>query len=181
MLDEAIKIGKLLAARGLIDGASGNLSFKKGNRIFITKSGECLDDLNEDSFVGISLTEYNKEASVDQDIHKEIYKKTNYSAVLHCHGVYNVALSFKLKNVKPIDLEGSIYFGEISIVSGEFGSEDLQNKIVEKIRDKGAVIVRGHGIYAAGKSLRDAFNKACYIEHSCQILFLNLLLNKLKN
>ena len=179
MFREAIEIGKLLASSRLIDGASGNLSFRKGNRILITRSGVALDNLNEDSFVEVSLGENNEKASVDQNIHMEIYKRTDYSAVLHCHGVFNVVLSLKFDVIKPLDLEGSIYFGEIPIVEGKFGSEELAVRIAEVVKDKGVAIVRGHGIYAAGNSLRDAYNKASYVEHSCEVLYRSLLLDKL--
>jgi len=92
MFEDAIKIGKLLAASRLIDGASGNMSFKMADSIYITRSGENLDDLSDLSFVKIKPGEFVKEASVDQMIHLKIYEKTSYNAVLHCHGVFNVVL-----------------------------------------------------------------------------------------
>ncbi len=179
MIEEAVKIGKLLANYRLVDGASGNISFRKGNKIVITKTGVNLDDLNADSFVELELNEENPDASSDLIVHREIYKKTDYKAVVHCHGVFNVVLSLRFDEIKPIDLEGSLYFGRIKVVEGEFRSRELAERIANAIKERGVVIVRGHGIYSAGVSLRDAFNKACYVEHSCEIIYRLLLLNKL--
>ncbi len=178
MFQEASKIGKLLIASRLIDGASGNMSFKIGETIYITKSGVNLDELTEDSFV-ILKSGYVKEASVDQLIHREIYEKTEYNAVLHCHGVYNVVLGAKFDVIEPVDLEGRLYFGKIDVVDGQFGSEELAEKISESVMQKGVAIVKNHGIYVAGKNLRDAYNKASYVEHSCEILYRLAVLNKL--
>jgi len=47
MIGEAIEIGKLLAVSNLIDGASGNMSYREGDKIIITKRGVCLDNLSE--------------------------------------------------------------------------------------------------------------------------------------
>ena len=177
MFQEASRIGKLLATSRLIDGASGNMSFKIGETIYITKSGVSLDELTEESFV--ILKGHVKNASVDQTIHRKIYEKTEYNAVLHCHGVYNVVLGAKLDVIEPVDLEGKLYFGRIEVVDGQFGSEELAEKISETVKQKGVAIVRNHGVYAAGKSLRDAYNKASYVEHSCEVLYRLAILDKL--
>ncbi len=179
MFKEAIEVGKLLALTGLVDGASGNLSFRSGEKILITRTGVSLDDLREESFVEVSIDEYNEKASVDQVIHKEIYKRSDYNSVLHCHGVFNVVLGLKFDKIVPIDLEGSLYFGEIPVVEGKFGSQDLAEKIAKAVREKSVAIVRGHGIYAAGENVRDAYNKASYVEHSCKVLYYSLLFDKL--
>jgi L-fuculose-phosphate aldolase len=178
MIEDAIRIGKLLAEGKLIDGASGNLSFRKGDNMIITKSGVCLDDLNENSFAYLKIDsdEVNPVASVDQIIHREIYRKTEFNAVIHCHGVFNVVLGHKFDRIEPADLEGSLYFGYIPVVIGEFGTVELANKISDAVRDKGVAIVRGHGIYSAGEDLRDAFNKAAYVEHSCEVRYRLLLI-----
>ncbi len=179
MFEEAIMVGKLLAASRLVDGASGNMSFKLADSIYITKSGENLDDLKESSFVKIKHGEFVREASVDQLIHLKIYEKSDCSAILHCHGVFNVVLGSKMDKIEPLDLEGKLYFGEIEVVEGQFGSPELAEKISEVVRKKGVAIVRNHGIYAAGENLRDAYNKASYVEHSCEVVYYSKLLDKL--
>ena len=179
MFEEAVKIGKLLASAKLIDGASGNLSFNIGDVIYITKSGVNLDDMTENSFVKLKIGEFVRDASVDQIIHQKIYQKTDYSAVLHCHGIFNVVLGARMDSIEPIDLEGKLYFGEVRVVEGQFGSPELAELISDAVREKGVAVVRNHGIYAGGKNLRDAYNKASYLEHSCEVIYRSLVLDKL--
>ncbi len=155
------------------------MSFKLANSIYITRSGVSLDDITESSFVKIRPGEFVKEASVDQLIHLKIYEKTDYNAVLHCHGVFNVVLGSRMDKIEPLDLEGKLYFGEVEVVEGQFGSPELAEKISDVVRRKGIAIVRNHGIYAAGSNLRDAYNKASYVEHSCEVMYYSKLLDKL--
>ncbi|MEM0203881.1 MAG: class II aldolase/adducin family protein [Archaeoglobaceae archaeon] len=177
MIKEAIEIGKLLFRSRLIDGASGNISFRENGRIMITKTGSNLESLEEFDFVPIE----SPNASRDKAVHLKIYELSEFNAVLHCHGVFNVVLSLKKDEITPLDLEGKLYFGKIEVVKEEFGKEGYAKEIAEKIRRNGVVIARGHGIYSAGKSLREAFNKACYVEHSCEILYYSEILDKLEH
>jgi len=172
MIQNAIEIGKLLFQSRLTDGASGNLSFRDAEKIMITRSGASLNSLDVNSFVEIN----HPNASRDRLVHAKIYQKTGYNAVIHCHGVFNVVLSLKKSRIIPLDLEGKLYFGEIGVVSEEFGSVEYADRIADEIKKRGVAIARAHGIYSAGKDLEEAFNRACYVEHSCEVLyFLNLL------
>jgi L-fuculose-phosphate aldolase len=175
---DMIKVGKKLAQYRLIDGASGNMSCRIGDAVVITKTGTILDELTPQDFVTLKLDEDSKEASSDLIVHRAIYSKTDYKAVLHCHGVYNVVLSLILDEITPLDLEGGLFLKKVSVVEGEFKSEELAEKIADEIRKNGIVIVKGHGIYSAGKDIYDAFNKACYLEHSCEIIYRYLALKR---
>jgi len=168
---DMIKIGKKLGQIRLIDGASGNMSCRIDDYIVITKTGSILDDLTPQDFVTLKLGEESKDASSDLIVHNAIYSKTDYKAVLHCHGVYNVVLSFIHDEITPMDLEGKLFLGKVKVVEGEFKSKELADKIASEVAKNGIVIVRGHGIYSAGTNIYEAFNRACYLEHSCEIIY----------
>lgn len=175
MIQTAIEVGKMLFYSHLTDGASGNISFREGERVLITKSGANLNSLTPDDFVELNRPE----ASRDRVVHAKIYEKTDYKAVVHCHGVFNVVLSLRKSKIIPVDLEGKMYFGELNVVEEEFGSSVYAERIAEKVKERGVAIAKAHGIYSAGKDLIEAFNKACYVEHSCQVLYYLNLLDKL--
>ena len=115
MIEDAIRIGKKLADYHLIDGASGNLSFRDGEKIVITRTGVVLDSLTEDDFISVEIGGYDERASSDFKVHEKIYRATDYRVVLHCHGVYNVALSLIKDKIIPIDLEGKLFLKEIRL------------------------------------------------------------------
>ncbi len=184
---EAVEYGKKLYERGLIDGASGNLSFRLNNTIFITKTGVNLELLNKGSFVELDTNEppnqsihtiKEKGASSDGLVHVKTYLKTKYKAILHCHGIYNVVISLTRNVIEPLDLEGKLFLREMEVLEGQFMTEEIAETISESISTKGYAVVKGHGIYAAGNSFREAFNLISYVEHSCQIIYLKELLDK---
>lgn len=172
MMDQAIKIGRKLAEQHLIDGSSGNLSFREGMKITITRTGCILDELTPEDFVEVEMGEQNREASSDLLVHQKIYEATDHRAVLHCHGSYNVALSLLEEKIVPLDLEGTIFLGEIEFIEGKFGSVEIARKIAVEVSKKGFAVVKGHGIYAAGKDFHEAFKLASFVEHSCKVYYL---------
>jgi L-fuculose-phosphate aldolase len=173
-----INMGKRIFVHGLVDGASGNISVKEGNKILITKSGSFLGGLDEQSIITVNLGEKTDEASSDYPVHETIYRKTDFNAVIHCHGVFNVILSLTEDRITPLDFEGRIILGEVEIIHGEFGSREYADIIAAEIKRSGVVLSKGHGIYSAGKNLDEAFNRADYVEHSCKILYFHKLLKK---
>lgn len=180
MLEEAIRFGKKLGQYGLIDGSGGNLSFRTSRGLVITKAGALLDELTPEDFVELDLEEAHPWASSDLRIHQLIYhdQDTSHQVVIHGHGVYNVLLSLDQWEIAPVNLEGKVVLKRVGIVEGEFHSEDLTRKVAREVADRGLVVVRGHGFYAAGTNFKEAFNRAAFLEHSCKILFLRQLASK---
>ncbi len=171
-IERANKIGKKLLLQRLIDGASGNMSFRFGNHFYITKTGVMLDELDETSFVRMDVLSdnLNTMASSDQLIHREVYRKSDLKAVLHCHGVYNVVLSFKKSSIIPLDLEGRYFLGEVKVVNCRYTSRKIAEIVSKELTNNRITVVRGHGIYAAGENLDEAYRLASYLEHSCEVL-----------
>ncbi|WP_457550320.1 class II aldolase/adducin family protein [Archaeoglobus sp.] len=178
-IDEMIKIGRKLGRLRLVDGASGNMSCRIEDFMLITRSGSILDELTPKDFVYVKIGEFYKGISSDWKVHKAVYEKTDYKAVLHCHGVYNVVLSLMQDEIVPKDLEGELFLKRVRVVDGEFGSEDVAEAIADEIARNGIAIHKGHGIYSAGRDILEAFNKACYLEHSCEILYRLLIKHRM--
>jgi len=185
MLEEAIVYGRKLYERGLVDGASGNLSFRLNDTFLITKTGVNLEELDKESFVELEVKPYtideikDLKASSDALVHAKTYLRTNYRFVLHCHGVYNVVLSLIRDKIEPLDLEGRLFLGKIEVLEGEFMTPEIAERISGEIAKKGYAVAKGHGIYAAGNSFREAFNLLNYVEHSCKVIYLKELFEKL--
>ena len=75
MLEEFQKIGKFLFQERLVDSHGGNMSMRKENRIFITRSGAMLGDLKEGDIVEFAVEPVENEAAHGGlGIHRPIYK-----------------------------------------------------------------------------------------------------------
>jgi L-fuculose-phosphate aldolase len=62
---------------------------------------------------------------------------------------------------------------EIPVVSGNPGTDEIAHNVAEALCRGHIVIVRGHGTFAAGKTLDEAYIYTSVAEYACRILFLS--------
>jgi L-fuculose-phosphate aldolase len=168
---DAERIGKRLYAEGLVSGNFGNISMREDSGLFITRRNAYLD-----SPVGLVFVPLEgpipKEASRESVVHREIYRDTSHRAVVHAHPPHAIALSYTCSEVKPLDCEGELLCPHIPVVEGASGSPDLARLVTLSLRESAAVIVRGHGTFAAGATLDEAYIITSAVEHACRVLIL---------
>jgi L-fuculose-phosphate aldolase len=173
-------IGKKLVLSGLTSSRFGNISLRMGDKIVITRTGSMLDELDCGQVMKVDLEgPCPAEASTETCVHRAIYRGTDHNCVIHTHSPYAVALSLLEDRVEPLDSEGAKFLGSLAVVEGDFGTEKLAGNVAAALRDHRACIALGHGVFAAGKSLLDAYESACMAEHSSQVRFLVMLGKKL--
>ena len=169
-------MGQKLINAGLTSSRFGNISLLLNNKIFITCTGSMLDELDENCVVGVELEGCCPEdaiASSETCVHRAVYRFTSHEAIIHTHSLYAVAASLlEAREVLPLDSEGRIFLGPMPIVSGSFGSNELAESVSSALQDHKACIARGHGVFAAGRSLKEAYTAAAMAEHSAQIGYL---------
>jgi L-fuculose-phosphate aldolase len=165
------RIGKRMFAEGLVGANFGNMSARLREGFCITRSGSYLDAPGESIFVPLDGA-VPDHASSEYPIHRKIYKETPYKAVIHAHPPYAIARSMSEESIEPIDYEGIMFTPHIPVVEGACGSDGLADRVAEMLKDSKVVIVRGHGTFAAGKNLDEAYIHTSLVEHSCRILIL---------
>ena len=166
------RIGKRLVAEHLIGGNFGNMSIRKGNEgFFIKRSGTYLDNPGELVFVPMEGNAP-KVASSEYRVHRAVYQTSPCMAVVHAHPPHAVALSLVCDEVIPQDSEGEMFCPIIPVVQGSPGTAVLAMRVAEGLAHAPVVIARGHGTFAAGKTLDEAYIFTSLAEHSCRVLVL---------
>jgi L-fuculose-phosphate aldolase len=164
------RIGKRLFAEHLVGGNFGNVSIRSGKEgFFIKRSGTYLDVATEPVFISLK-GDAPPGASSEYRVHLEIFRQTGYEAIVHAHPPHAIAASFGIDEIIPQDSEGKMFCPVIPIVQGAPGSQDLAENVTRAILSSKLVIVRGHGTFAAGMTLDEAFVYTSLAEHSCRIL-----------
>jgi L-fuculose-phosphate aldolase len=170
------RFGQKVVNSGLTSSRFGNISMMKSGVIFITCTGSMLDELDEGQVVAVdsgSCGELDNIASSETCVHRAIYRSTDHTAIIHTHSPYAVAESLlEADEVVPLDSEGLVFLGKMPVVQGHFGTEELADAASSALVNHKACIARGHGVFAAGKSLKDAYTVACMAEHSAQVRYL---------
>jgi L-fuculose-phosphate aldolase len=170
-------VGRDLCARGLVSSHSGNLSIKLGDRLCITHRSSMLGCLEEHDLIETKINKndrFTPLASRELAVHRAIYKRTPASAVVHAHPAYAVALSFSEQEIIPCDTEGSILLSRVPVLSFETAIKpgECAEEIAEALTTHKIILVRGHGSFAAGQLLEEAYHYTTTLEESCRLLYL---------
>ena len=165
-------IGRRLFAEHLVGGNFGNMSRREGDRGFLIKrTGAYLDDPGEYVFVPFE-GDIPKDASSEYRVHRAVYKRTPHLAIVHAHPPFTVAASLVMDSIKPLDSEGEMFCPVIPVITGDPGSQALADNVAAALVHSKLVIARGHGTFAAGKNLDEAFQLTSLAEHACKVLAL---------
>jgi L-fuculose-phosphate aldolase len=176
MWQDMSRSGKKLVEHELVESQFGNISIRKGDKMLITKSGVLLDEINENSIVEIDIdkpTSLDNIASSETMVHRTIYKNTPALAIIHAHPLFAVIESMLVEKetIVPINIEGEYFLHEIPVVNGATGSPGLANNIFQALNGHKGVIVFGHGTFATGKTLDEAYFITSLIEQSCKMKY----------
>jgi L-fuculose-phosphate aldolase len=172
------RIGKRLFAEHLVGGNFGNISVRRGaDGFFIKPTGVFLDTSYEPVFVPFQ-GDAPERASTEYRVHREVYKKTGHMAIVHAHPPHAVAASLVFAEIIPEDSEGVMLCPRIPVVEGAPRSQEIADNVAAALSVSNLVIVRGHGTFAAGRSLDDAYIFTSLAEYSCEILTLKKILGQ---
>jgi L-fuculose-phosphate aldolase len=177
------EIGEDLFTAQLISSHGGNLSIRLGDRVIIKRRGAQLGRLKPHDLVETRLDKNDSNvvlASTELLVHRTIYLNTPALAVCHCHPRTAVAFSFSRDELVPIDNEASYLLKKIPVVTEEFasGTPQMANKVAEALKNYKIIMLRGHGSFATGQTLDEAFHWSTCLEESCQMELAAKIINE---
>ncbi|MCL6450350.1 MAG: aldolase [Acetobacteraceae bacterium] len=175
MLEEFQRIGRSLFQEGIVSSHGGNLSVRVGDRILITRRGSMLGHLKEGDVVetgvesddwGITL------ASSEIGVHRAIYRATSGLAIVHAHPPHAVALSLLQDEIIPVDSEASYLLHRVPVVATEHtvGSAEVEKVVPQALQEYKIVMLRGHGSFAIGQFLEEAYQWTSVLETAARII-----------
>jgi len=180
MIDEQVlrqfqEIGRDLYVAGLVSSHGGNLSVRFGDRVIIKRRGAMLGRLREVDLVETGLEKADSGvmlASTELVVHRAIYLATPALAIVHAHPRIAIALTLSRDEIVPIDNEGSYLLHKVPVVAAEFasGSAEMVERLPAALQEYKIAMLRGHGCFAIGQTLDEAFQWASCLEESCQII-----------
>jgi hypothetical protein len=90
------------------------------------------------------------------------------------------AFSLSRDEIVPIDNEASYLLKKIPVVTEEFasGTPQMANKVAEALNNYKIIMLRGHGSFATGQTLDEAFFWSSTLEEACQIALFSKQINE---
>jgi L-fuculose-phosphate aldolase len=188
MIDERIyetfrDIGRDLYVAGMVSSHGGNISIRYGDRVVIKRRGAMLGQLKPHDLIETGLEKNDSGvavASTELLVHRTIYKMTPALAIVHCHPRTAIAFSLSRDEIVPIDNEASYLLKKIPVVTEEFpsGTPEMANKVANALQAYKIIMLRGHGSFAIGQTVDEAFHWSSTLEESCQIELATKIINE---
>ena len=168
-------IGRDMYVDRLISSHGGNLSVRFGDRLIIKRRGAMLGQLKPHDLVETGLEKNDSGvalASTELIVHRAIYRATPALAVVHAHPRTAIAFSLSRDEITPIDNEGSYLLKKVPVIAVEMasGSPEMAQAVATALQEYKIVMLRGHGSFAVGQTLDEAFQWTSALEECCQII-----------
>jgi L-fuculose-phosphate aldolase len=169
-------VGRDLFNQGLVSSHSGNLSLRLGENMIITRRGSQLGCLVQNDLIETGVTKNNRAtplASVELPVHRAIYQQTSAHSIVHAHPPHAIALSLVETEILP-NAEGLSMIGKVPVIGWkmEISPGGLADIIAKALRQHRIVMVHGHGSFAIGQILEEAYSFTTSLEESCRVICL---------
>ncbi len=188
MIDERIyeqfrEIGRDLYVGDLISSHGGNISIRVGDHVIIKRRGAQLGRLKMHDLIETQIDKNDSGvalASTELLVHRKIYQMTPALAVVHCHPRTAIAFSLSRDEIVPIDNEASYLLKKVPVIWEEFasGTPEMAKNLATMLQSYKIVMLRGHGSFAIGQTIDEAFHWSSTLEESCQIALAAKLINE---
>lgn len=177
------EIGRDLYAQNMVSSHGGNLSIRLGDRVVIKRRGAMLGALKPHDLVETRLDKNDSGvalASTELLVHRAVYLNTPALAICHCHPRTAIAFSLSRDEIVPVDNEASYLLKKIPVITEEFasGTPQMAHKVSEALKNYKIIMLRGHGSFATGQTLDEAFFWSSTLEEACQIMLNVKLINE---
>lgn len=169
------RVGRDLFVSDAVTARGGNLSVRDGDLIHITRRGSMLGRLGEDDIV-VTLMEpgpADADCSTELVVHRAIYLGTDACAIVHAHTTHTTYRSLIEDAIRPIDSDARYVIGDVIPVlnpSSVIGSAEAAELLAEVLAEIPIAVLRGHGPFAHGPTIEEAFAKVSILEAACRIL-----------
>lgn len=169
-----------MAADGLSDGMSGNLSIRLPDMIAITPSGVAYDAVNSSDICLVSpgtgaAAAGRRRPSTETPMHLAVYDACGPAAgaVVHTHSSYVVALSATCDVLPAVHYAMAGLGGPVRITPyARFGTAELAGRAVAGLAGRSAVILGNHGALSYGATLGQAYDRARTLEWLARVYWL---------
>ncbi len=166
-----VDVGKMMSDKGLVGTYEGNISYRCGDRIFLTPTTQSKALLTEGKIITVDmdgkLIEGCLAPTSETPMHAAIYKmRPDVGAIVHCHAPYCTAYALCNREiVSKASPEFMIVFGKVPVVPyGTPGTDDIYKGMEQYLRDYDVLLLANHGMVAVGRDPMEAYSKCISLE-----------------
>ncbi|MGC4152401.1 MAG: class II aldolase/adducin family protein [Propionicimonas sp.] len=176
---EIVQVARMMSERGLVGTYEGNLSVRRGDRIYVTPSAHSKELLTEGQILTCDLAGNVLEGELaptsEIPMHTRCYElRPDIGSVIHCHAPYATAFAqANLPVENRISPEFLMLFGKVPLLRyGRPGTPDIIAELPDHIDEYDVFLLANHGVLAVGGDVMEAFSKTLSLEMLLQTEFI---------
>jgi L-fuculose-phosphate aldolase len=173
---------RIIARFGQEDLTLGHASVRgpDGRTVYIKRKGKALRDVRSEDVIDIALDDpdgyLTPGAHLETIMHLETYlARPDVGAVIHTHPMYSIALGATVGGLELLSHDGLLFPDGVPVFDGTAGlvttPQDGQG-VARALGSGRAVLLRNHGILAAGEDVSWAVLTALTLERAARIQFI---------
>lgn len=169
LLEQLAAAARALAADGLVERSSGNVSVRDGDAIGMTPTGAILATQTAADTVIIdrdgTKTGGSGEPTSEAGLHLALYARYDCGAVVHTHAPAATALACVLDELPVVHYEQLLLGGAIRVAPfAAFGTDALAAAAADAIEGRTVALLANHGTIALGPDLDAALRATRLLE-----------------
>ncbi len=177
-----------LYERNLTTATGGNVSARVGDVMLITPSGKDKASLTAEDIAVVDIASGEQRGtswrlSIESEMHRSIYLKTDVKAVVHSHPTF-ASLFSALDAVIDTHIIAETYYllDEVIKVPYELmGTKALADKVSEYAKRSHALLLENHGALTTGATLLSAFDRMEVLDQAARLTYLSKSFGKLND
>ncbi len=176
---DVIEAGSDVFEGGLVKGRAGNISLRlPEDRVLITPAASCLGRLVEGELTVINMhgevVEGERAPSTEHQAHLAIYMtRPDVGAIVHTHSTYASVIAYLKQPLLDVNPEAAEAVGKVGRVpSLKHGSQQLAVAVARTLGSNFAVLMEKHGAATVGINMREAVDRAFYLEEAAKMSYL---------
>ena len=174
-----LEAARTLAARGLVEGTSGNVSARVDDgRACLTPSSLPYDAMTLDDLVIVDLdgevVEGDRSPTSEKALHLACYRAhPEIGGVIHSHPVYATMFALVRQPIPAAIEEVSVYIGgDIPVCDYVMtGTDELGDEVARHLGDRAATLLANHGMVTVGSTPERALHAALVVERTAHIVW----------
>jgi len=187
---EIYKLHMELPRNNLVSWTGGNLSGRdpQSGLVVIKPSGILYEHLAPENMVVVDLdgkvVEGEYKPSSDTAAHLYVYRhRPEINGVVHTHSPFATAFAAAGKPIPPVLTAISDEFGGPIPVGGyaKVGGDEIGRILIESIGDSPAILMKNHGVFTIGASVKKALKAAVMVEDIAKTVWLAMQIGQVQD
>jgi L-fuculose-phosphate aldolase len=189
LIEDLLNVSRTVANRGWAPGSSGNTSVRiSGSGLVLIKAtGKSMNWIEPESILKVDLAGNilagEGRPSKEIRFHLGIYsRREDIGGVIHAHPPFATSWAIAGLQFPLLTAPGKTVLKKVPMVDfAPSGSIELATMVTKTFEDRSvsAVLLKGHGVVAAGKTIYDAFNIMEWTEDAARVALLTAYIEKL--